>query len=296
MGGEADRAEAALVSAQGVGCLSLRHVSFVSPLILVHLACALIFVVGISSVAIGVFLFSTTLQVLGVTMGYHRLLAHRSFKTSRVFQFVLALLGVLAAQNGPLWWVGHHRHHHRYADTEYDPHSPSRGFFWSHMGWLFSPSCVRVRRHLVADLIRYPELVQLERYAYVAIFGYLSLLYIAGEAWQTWDPYAGTSGLQFVVWGVILSTVWVYHSVWSANSFCHRFGFRRYPTRDHSRNNFIVSIITFGDGWHHNHHYCPNSARHGFRWWEIDINFAVLRLLRWLGVVWELRRPGGLVD
>src|SRR5207244_4558577 len=136
--------------------------------------------------------------------------------------------GVLAGQNGPLWWVGHHRHHHQYSDTEYDAHSPDRGFFWSHMGWLFSPACVHVRRHLVADLVRYPELVQLERYAYVAILGYALLLYVAGEAWQAWDAQAGAGGFQFVVWGVILSTVWVYHSIWSANSFCHRFGFRRY--------------------------------------------------------------------
>jgi stearoyl-CoA desaturase (Delta-9 desaturase) len=274
-----------------VAPLSPRHLAFVLPLILLHLGCGFAFVTGVSGPALAIFLLSSGVQLFGITTGYHRLLAHRSFKTSRQFQFVLALFGVLAGQNGPLWWVGHHRHHHRYSDREQDLHSPARGFFWSHMGWLFSPYCVRVRRRLVSDLARFTELVLLERYSYAINFAYALLLYISGEVWRAADAAAGTSGFQLVVWGAVISTVCVYHAIWSANSFCHRYGSRRYVTRDESRNNFIVSLITFGDGWHHNHHHCPHSARHGFRWWEIDINFAILKLLSFLGIVWDLRMP-----
>jgi stearoyl-CoA desaturase (Delta-9 desaturase) len=274
-----------------IALCSPRHIMFVLPIVLLHLGCGLAFVAGLNKPALTIFLLSGGVQLFGITTGYHRLLAHRSFKTSRQFQFVLALLGVLAGQNGPLWWVGHHRHHHRYADREEDAHSPNRGFVWSHMGWLFSPRCIRVRRRLVADLARCPELVLLERYSYFANIGYALLLYLLGEAWHALDPPAGASGFQFVVWGTVVSTVYVYHAVWSANSFCHLYGSRRHDTPDDSRNNLIVSLFTFGDGWHHNHHHCPYSARHGFRWWEIDINFSILKLLAYAGIVWDLRTP-----
>ena len=272
-----------------VTCFSARHVAFVTPLILLHLACGLVAVAGVSGVAMAVFLFTGFIQVFGITVGYHRLLAHRSFETSRAFQFVLATFGVLAGQNGPLWWIGHHRHHHRHPDREEDPHSPRAGFFWSHMGWLFSPRCVRVRRQLVADLERLSELKLLERYSYFVNLGYALLLYLLGDAAHRLG--AQTNGFQLVVWGCILSTVCAYHAIWSANSFCHRFGRRRFATRDDSRNNLLVSLLTLGDGWHHNHHHCPYSARHGFAWWEIDLNYAILRLLASLGLVWDLKLP-----
>jgi stearoyl-CoA desaturase (delta-9 desaturase) len=270
---------------------SPRHLAFIVPLILVHLACGLVFVVGWSRAALTLFLVTSALQLFGITAGYHRLLAHRSFKTSRSFQFVLTLFGTLAAQNGPRWWVGHHRHHHRYPDDETDVHSPRAGFFWSHMGWLFSPLCVPTRRELVTDLDQFSELRFLDRYGYGVVMGYALLSYLLGDVWRRVDPSAGVSGGQLVVWGSIVSTVFVYHSVWSANSFCHRFGTRRFPTRDDSRNNLLVSLVTLGDGWHHNHHYCPYSVRHGFRWWELDINYLILKLLAWVGVVWDLRLP-----
>jgi stearoyl-CoA desaturase (delta-9 desaturase) len=274
-----------------VSRFSARHVAFIVPLILVHLACGLVLVVGPSRVATTIFLLTGAVQIFGITTGYHRLLAHRSFKTSRAFQFVLALFGVLAGQNGPLWWVGHHRHHHKHADGEQDTHSPRAGFFWSHMGWLFSPRCVDVRKDLVADLDRFSELRLLERYFYVVNLAYALFLYLLGEVWRHVDPGAGTSGVQLVVWGAVVSSVCVYHCVWSANSFGHRYGTRRFPTRDDSRNNLVVSLLTLGDGWHHNHHYCPSSARHGFRWWEIDMNYAILRLLARVGIVWDLKLP-----
>ena len=272
-----------------VSRFSARHIAFVTPLVALHLACGLVAVVGVSRAALATLLLTLYLQIFGVTVGYHRLLAHRSFRTSRAFQFILATLGVLAGQNGPLWWVGHHRRHHRHPDREGDPHSPRAGFFWSHMGWLFSPRCVRVRRHLVADLERLSELKLLERYSYFVNLAYALLLYALGEAARRRG--ADTSGVQLLVWGGVVSTVCGYHIIWSANSFCHRFGATRFATRDDSRNNLVVSLLTCGDGWHHNHHFCPYSARHGFRWWELDLNYAVLRLLAFFGIVWDLRLP-----
>jgi stearoyl-CoA desaturase (Delta-9 desaturase) len=268
-----------------------RHLVFVLPVVLLHLGCALVFIVGASAAAAAIFFLTALIQILGITLGYHRLLSHRSFKTTRSFQFVLAACGVLAGQNGPLWWVGHHRNHHRHSDRSGDTHSPRAGFFWSHMGWLFSPRFVPVRRDLVKDLERFVELRILQRYYYAVVFGYAILLYVLGEIWRRFDPGVATSGAQLVVWGSILSTVFVYHVIWSANSFCHRFGSRRFPTPDDSRNNLLVSVLTLGDGWHHNHHYCPYSARHGFRWWEIDVNYLLLRVLAGCGLVWDLRLP-----
>jgi stearoyl-CoA desaturase (Delta-9 desaturase) len=159
------------------------------------------------------------------------------------------------------------------------------------MGWLFSPRFVPVRGDLVKDLERFVELRILQRYYYAVVLGYAILLYVLGEIWRRFDPGVATSGAQLVVWGSILSTVFVYHVIWSANSFCHRFGSRRFPTPDDSRNNLLVSVLTLGDGWHHNHHYCPYSARHGFRWWEIDVNYLLLRVLAGCGLVWDLRLP-----
>lgn len=283
MGGASESAD--------VRCFSARHILFFIPLILLHLGCGLVLVVGVSDFAVTAFLITGTIQAFGITTGYHRLLSHRSFKTSRAFQFVLALLGVLAGQNGPLWWVGHHRNHHRHSDREGDAHSPRAGFFWSHMGWLFSPRCVRVRHELVADLARLPEMRLLENHYYLFALGYVLLLYLFGETWRYAYPAAGTSGFQIVVWCAVVNTVCVYHVIWSANSFCHCFGSRRFATRDNSRNNFIVALLTLGDGWHHNHHFCPYSARHGFRWWEVDINYAILKLLAMLGIVWGLKTP-----
>ena len=270
---------------------SPRHLAFVLPLVLLHLGCILVFVVGASPIALGVFAATLVIQVFGITVGYHRMLSHNSFRTGRAFRLLLTAFGVLAAQNGPLWWVGHHRHHHQHADGPGDTHSPRAGFFWSHMGWLFSTKCLPVRFDQVPDLSRIPEMRWLERNYYLVALGYGAALFAIGTWLSHSDPAAGVTGLQLVVWGSIVSTVCCYHFVWSANSVCHCFGTRRYPTPDDSRNNPLVALLTFGDGWHHNHHYYPPSARHGFRWWELDINYVVLRVLAAAGVVWDLKLP-----
>jgi stearoyl-CoA desaturase (Delta-9 desaturase) len=279
------------LAATRVNRFSFRHLAFVIPLALLHLACAFVFVVGTSAVAIRLYLLTMAVQVFGITAGYHRLLSHRSFKTSRTFQFLVGAFGALAAQNGPLWWVGHHRHHHRFPDKEADMHSPRAGFFWSHMGWLFSPTCIPTRYDLVRDLSEYPELRWLDRYAYAVVFGYAALVYLLGEILRRTDPGSGVTGWQLVVWANVLSTVCVYHIIWSGNSIAHRFGTQRFPTHDDSRNNVVVAFLTLGDGWHHNHHFAPSSARHGFRWWELDVNYAILKMLEWCGIVWDLKLP-----
>jgi stearoyl-CoA desaturase (delta-9 desaturase) len=270
---------------------SARHLVFVGALILLHVMSGLAFVVGSSPPAISVLVITAFVQVFGVTTGYHRLLAHRSFRTSRPFQFILALCGALAGQNGPLWWAGHHRYHHRHADQEGDIHSPRTGVFWSHMGWLFSPNCIPVRTTLVADLARLPELRLLQEYCYVVPIAYAFLLFCGGEVWRYLDPTARTSGSQLVVWGSVVSTVCVYHIVWSVGSLGHLYGTRPFETKDNSRNNIILSVLLLGDGWHNNHHYYPRSAKVGFRWWEFDFIYAILKLLACFGIVWALRLP-----
>lgn len=270
---------------------SARHLAFISPLVLIHLACGLVFVVGASRVAIIVFVLTGAAQLFGLTMGYHRLLSHRSFKTSRWFQFLLAVMGTLAGQNGPLWWVAHHIHHHRYADQDDDVHSPRAGIFWSHMGWLFSPRIIPIRHELVTELARLPEMRLLQQYSFVVPLAYALMLYLLGAAWGRLDPAAGVSGTQLAFWGAVLSTACVLHVALSVGSVAHLYGTRPFATRDDSRNNVVLVLLLFGDGWHNNHHYCPSSARMGFRWWQIDPNYAMLRLLARIRVVWDLKAP-----
>jgi stearoyl-CoA desaturase (delta-9 desaturase) len=280
-----------LTGVAGVARLSARHLAFVGPLVVLHLACGLVFVVGTSRVAMLVFAITCAAQLVGLTMGYHRLLTHRSFKTSRWFQFMLALLGTLAGQNGPLWWVGHHLYHHRYADQEDDIHSPRAGLFWSHMGWLFSPHIIPIRYDLVTELARLPEMRLLQRFSSLVFLGYAGVLYLLGVACRRIDPAGGVSGVQLIVWGSVLGTVCIFHLVLCLGSVAHRYGTRPFPTQDDSRNNVMLALLLLGEGWHNNHHYCPASARMGFQWWEFDANYAILSLLARIGIVWDLKVP-----
>ncbi len=274
-----------------VAPFSQQHCVFFVPILVLHLACFLVFLVGVSPTAVVVFAASAFIRCFGITAGYHRLLAHRAYRTSRAFRFILASFGALAAQNGPLWWVSHHRQHHRYSDSPNDCHSPRRGFFWSHMGWLFSPSAVNYPHAAVPDLRRCPELVFLQRYHHLLHLLYAILLFALGEFLRRAWPAADTNGYQLLVWGGVVSTVCVYHAIWSANSVCHSYGSRRFNTKDCSRNNWLVAIFTLGDGWHNNHHFRPRSAAHGFYRWEIDVNYFILRALERVGLVWDLVPP-----
>ncbi len=247
------------------------------PFVLIHAGCLLVPWVGVSARAVGVAIALYALRMFAITGFYHRYFAHQTFRTGRAMQFAFALLGASAAQRGPLWWASHHRHHHVHADEPEDAHSAlQHGFLWSHLGWFMARGNFAARTELVARFLRYPELRFLDRWDALVPALLCLALYFAG-------------GAQFVVWGFCVSTVALYHATFSINSVAHRFGSRRYPTRDASRNNAVLALLTFGEGWHNNHHHYPASARQGFYWWEIDITYYGLRLLALLGLVQGLR-------
>jgi stearoyl-CoA desaturase (Delta-9 desaturase) len=244
-----------------------------------HLACGLAFFYPPTRGLVALLVGSYLLRMWAVTAGYHRYFAHRSYKTSRVFQFVLALLGATAMQKGPLWWASWHRRHHKYADTPGDPHSPILyGFWYAHIGWILSSKSDHADLSNVNDLVRFPELRLIERFWAVPLVGYALACFAV----------AGMPGL---VWGFIVSTVAVSHVTFFINSIAHLWGSQRFQTKDFSRNNPVLAVLTLGEGWHNNHHYYMSSARQGFYWWEVDLSYYVLKLLAAIHVVREIREP-----
>lgn len=249
------------------------------PFLSVHVACLAAFWTGVSWNAIVLCATTYVVRMFAITGGYHRYFAHRSYRTSRTFQFVLAALACSAAQRGPLWWAGHHRHHHQHSDQEADVHSPEReGFWWSHLGWLLSRRHDGTRLDIIQDFAQYPELRVLNHWYAVA-----SVLLAVGCLL--------TMGWQGLVWGFFISTVLLFHATFAINSFCHMFGRIRYRTTDTSRNNLVLALVTLGEGWHNNHHYYASSTRMGFFWWEVDVTYYVLKVLSLLGLVWDLKQP-----
>jgi stearoyl-CoA desaturase (Delta-9 desaturase) len=229
------------------------------------------------ALAIGVYFA----RMIVVTAGYHRYFSHRAFKTSRFFQFLLALGAQSAAQKGVLWWAGHHRWHHKQSDTPLDIHSVRwKGLWYSHVGWILTPDWDETNEALVSDLAKYPELRFLNRTS-IQLLPAVAL----GAAFMLFG------GLHGFVWGFLVSTVMLWHGSFSINSLSHLFGKRPYATSDDSRNNLALALLTTGEGWHNNHHHYQSSANQGFRWWEIDVTYYVLRLLALFGIIWELRRP-----
>ena len=227
--------------------------------------------------ALGVGLY--WLRIFAIGAGYHRYFSHRAYETSRAFQFVLAVLAQSTSQKSVLWWAANHRDHHLHSDTELDVHSPRQmGFIYSHVGWIFSRGQETMNVNRIADFAKYPELMWLHRYEQVPAF-VLAVLCFAIAGWP---------GL---IVGFFWSTVAVYHGTFCINSLAHLVGKRRYVTGDDSRNNWLLAIITMGEGWHNNHHAYQSSARQGFRWWEYDPTFYLLTLLQRLGLVWNLKRP-----
>jgi stearoyl-CoA desaturase (delta-9 desaturase) len=196
----------------------------------------------------------------------------------------------MAVQRGPLWWAAHHRHHHAHADEENDSHSPAQhGFWWSHVGWFMNRSNFRTRSELIRDLMRYPELRFLDRFDIVPPIALAALLFFGGNALSQAYPQLDTSGAQLLVWGFFISTVLLHHVTFTVNSLAHRFGRRRYATSDDSRNNWWIALLTFGEGWHNNHHHFPGSVRQGFYWWEIDLTYYLLRAMAACGLIWDLK-------
>ncbi|MCH6484810.1 acyl-CoA desaturase [Pseudoxanthomonas sp. LH2527] len=264
----------------------LRAVPFIG----MHLACVAALWVGVSPIALIVALALYAVRMFAITGFYHRYFSHRTFRTSRVLQFVFALIGASSVQRGPLWWAAHHRNHHRHADTAADPHSPGvHGFWWSHAGWFLTRGGFRTDWSRIPDLARYPELRWLDRYDTVVPVLLAAALFGVGALLERVAPHLGTSGPQLLVWGFFVSTVVLFHATVTINSLAHRFGRRRFDTRDDSRNNLWLALLTFGEGWHNNHHFFPGTARQGFRWWEIDLTWYGLRAMALLGLVRDLK-------
>jgi len=229
------------------------------------------------ALAVGVYF----VRMFVVTAAYHRYFSHRSFKTSRWFQFVLALGAQSAGQKGVIWWASHHRWHHKYSDQAPDVHSPGRrGFWYSHLGWILRPDWNTTDEKGVPDLIKYPELRLLDRPSMAmlpTVALALAFLLIGGG-------YA-------LAWGYFVSTVLLWHGSFAVNSLAHVFGRQRYDTGDSSRNSWLLALLTTGEGWHNNHHHYQSSVRQGFRWWQIDVTYYLLRMLSWTGLIWDLREP-----
>ena len=261
----------------------------VTPFIGLHLACLGVFAVGFSWFAFWVALALYAARMFAITGFYHRYFSHKAFRTSRPLQFAFAVLGAASVQRGPLWWAAHHRHHHRHADTEHDLHSPRRGFWRSHMGWFLTPRAFGTDFEAIKDLARFPELRLLDRFDILVPVALAFVLFVVGRWLGAHYPGFGTSGPQLLVWGFFVSTVALFHATVTINSLAHRWGRRRFATRDDSRNNWLLALLTFGEGWHNNHHHFPGSVRQGFYWWELDLTYYGLRALSWLGLVWDLR-------
>ena len=219
---------------------------------------------------------------LGITLAYHRLLTHRSFKTPKIVEYFLAMMGNLACQSGPIEWVTAHRLHHAYSDQVGDPHTPKDGFFWSHMGWCMVENKVVQNREVQArvspDLARDPFMVMLDR---THIF-WTILLATGLYAWGGWP---------FVIWGIFVRLVLVYHCTWFVNSAAHVWGYKTYKANDDSRNLWWVALITYGEGWHNNHHAFQYSARHGLKWWEFDSTYLMVQILKFFRLASAVKLP-----
>jgi stearoyl-CoA desaturase (delta-9 desaturase) len=266
------------------------------PFLIMHMMCLGVIWVGWSWFAIFTAFGLYFIRMFAITGFYHRYFSHNAFKTNRFWQFLFAVIGNSSVQRGPLWWAAHHRHHHRYADTEKDIHSPSQhGFIWSHMGWLTSPANFPTKMKFVKDWAKFPELGWINRFDTVIPVLLAAILFFGGNMLQIYAPQLKTNGPQLLIWGFFISSAVLFHATVTINSFDHMIGSRRYDTPDTSRNNAVLALITLGEGWHNNHHHYAISARQGFYWWEIDITYYLLKMLSWLGIVWGLRGlPEGL--
>lgn len=246
--------------------------------VLWHLACLLVLWTGISWRAVILCAVSYLVRMFAMIAGHHRYFSHRSYTLSRPVQFLLALVGTTSGQRGLLWWVASHRYHHLHSDVPDDIHSPVfQGFAYAHSGWFLDLKNRDAKLEYVPDLAKYPELVWLSDWAVVPTLAYGALL---------WAIF----GLEGLAWGFFVSTILVWHGVHALSSFAHTpGGSRRYPTPDYSRNKWYISLFAFGDGWHNNHHYYPAAARHGFRWYELDPAYYLLKVLSWIGIVRDLK-------
>ncbi len=246
--------------------------------------------VGWSWTAVAVATALYFLRMFAITGFYHRYFSHRSFQTSRPIQLFFGIWGNTAVQRGPIWWASQHRQHHAHSDDEEDAHSPGHhGFLWSHLGWLTARDNLAVNDRYVRDLLRFPELRFLDRFDTLVPILLAVSLFLLGWMLETFAPGLGTSRWQMLIWGFFISTTVVLHATCTINSLSHLFGSKRFETGDDSRNNWLLALLTLGEGWHNNHHRYPGSARQGFFWWEIDFTYYGLKLLQWMGLISDLR-------
>lgn len=259
---------------------------------LLHLSPVLIFWTGSTLFDWMVCIFLYFIRMFFVTGGYHRYFSHKTYKTSRFFQFLIAFAAQTSVQKGALWWAAHHRTHHRYSDTPKDPHSSKiYGFWYSHIGWIIGPDYKETHYDLIRDYSKYPELRWLNKHHLIPPMILMLLVWFVGGYVNSGGEWAlvPTSGLSTVVVGFLTSTVFLFHGTFSINSLMHMIGKQRYKSDDESKNSLVLALVTLGEGWHNNHHYYQSSARQGFFWWEIDITYYMLKTLSWLGLIWDLR-------
>jgi stearoyl-CoA desaturase (delta-9 desaturase) len=250
------------------------------PFLFVHITAAVgVFLVGFKWWYPVLALATYYVRLFFVTAGYHRYFSHRAYKTSRWFQFILALGASATAQKGVLWWAAHHRDHHKLSDQPGDIHSPrQKGLWWSHVGWIICPKYDATKFERIKDFAQYPELRWLNKYHIIPVVAAAVAMFLIG-------------GWPVLVWGFFVGTVLGWHGTFTINSLSHVFGNVRYASSDDSKNNWLLAILTCGEGWHNNHHYYQSTANQGFYWWEVDFSYYALKLLSWGGVVWDLRTP-----
>jgi fatty-acid desaturase len=252
---------------------------------------------GLAWAVAGLYLFGT----LGINVGYHRLLTHRGFSCPVWLEHSLTVLGACCWQGSPMAWVAAHRMHHQHSDEPGDPHSPRRGFFWSHVGWvlIYDPALynLSVYDRYARDLFRDRFYKDLERpriwrnLQLIQWSAFVGLGAVVGGLWS-WSLWGALQlALSWFVWGVLLRTVLVWHITWSVNSVTHLWGYRSHKTDDDSRNNWLVGILSNGEGWHNNHHAQPRAAAHGHRWWELDVSYLTIRALELVGLAHDVVRP-----
>jgi stearoyl-CoA desaturase (delta-9 desaturase) len=245
----------------------------------IHVAAIFAFLpINFSWTAVGLAIFLHWLTGgIGITLGWHRLVSHRSFQTPKWLEYVLVFCGTLAMQGGPIWWVGLHRHHHLYSDQDVDHHDSCKGFWWSHIGWMMYdvPAEQEIPR-FTKDIADDPFYQFLDKYFFQIQVAFAVVLFLIG-------------GLPFLFWGSFVRLVLVYHTTWLVNSATHKFGYRTFESADRSTNCWWVALLAYGEGWHNNHHAHQYSARHGMQWWEIDMTWMMIQLLQRLGLAQKVK-------
>ncbi|MCO4793945.1 MAG: fatty acid desaturase [Bacteriovoracaceae bacterium] len=269
-----------------------RHAPSVFRFLVLHLAALTVFLVGYSHIALISMIVFYLIRYWGISVVYHRYFSHKSFSTSRTFQFILALIGTTSGQRGPLWWAAGHRKHHRYSDTEKDVHSPHNGsVFHSHLGWLLKEESLETDFELVKDFTKYPEIMWINKYHSLGIVLSFVFLFIFGSYLEVAFPSLGTTGWQMLVWGGVLSTLLCCHVVLGLNSINHIVGNKAYPTKDNSTNIWWMFPLMFGEHLHNNHHYFPSSHTAAFSNGEIDLMGGSIRMMEKLGLVTNVKKP-----